>query len=135
ILPDVLTYPLAAIVLAARLWMGPEPWWWYVGGAALGAGVLLVLRWLSPLLFGKEGMGLGDVKLMVALGGMTGIPGAVWTLMLASLAGLIAGLGLQAAGRLGEDRRIPFGPFLSLGAFVSWLFGDSLTRWYLSLLT
>lgn len=133
ILPDKLTYPLAAIILAGRLWIGPEPWWWYVGGAILGAGALLVLRWLSPLLFGREGMGLGDVKLMIGLGGMTGISGAVLTLFLASVAGVIAGLGLQATGRLGENRYIPFGPFLAGGAVLTWLYGNEWIAWYLRL--
>ncbi|MDI3257080.1 MAG: prepilin peptidase [Kyrpidia sp.] len=133
ILPDELTYPLAAVVLAGRLWIGTEPWGWYAGGAFLGAGVLLLLRWLSPLLFGKEGMGLGDVKLMVGLGGMTGFTGAVLTLVLASVAGLIMGLGLQAAGRLREGRYLPFGPFLAVGALTAWLYGDGWITWYMHL--
>ncbi|MCL6577743.1 A24 family peptidase, partial [Kyrpidia sp.] len=133
ILPDVLTYSLAAVVFGARLWIGPEPWWWYAGGAAFGAGLLLALYWLSPLLFGKEGMGLGDVKLMIGLGALTGPAGAALTLFVASLAGLVVGLALQGLDRLGKDHRIPFGPFLAGGALVSWLSGDALIHWYLGL--
>ncbi|ADG07740.1 prepilin peptidase [Kyrpidia tusciae] len=133
ILPDELTYPLAIVVVGARLWMGPEPWWWYLGGAALGAGMLLTLYWLSPLLFGKEGMGLGDVKLMVGLGAFTGLTGTVITLFAASLAGLVVGLVLQRMDRLGEQRRIPFGPFLAGGALLSWLYGDALMKAYFGL--
>ncbi|CAB3396144.1 prepilin peptidase [Kyrpidia spormannii] len=133
ILPDELTYPLAIVVVGARLWMGPEPWWWYVGGAALGAGMLLTLYWLSPLLFGKEGMGLGDVKLMVGLGAFNGLTGTVITLFAASLAGLVVGLVLQQMDRIGEQRRIPFGPFLAGGALLSWLYGDALMKAYFGL--
>ncbi|MDI3257649.1 MAG: prepilin peptidase [Kyrpidia sp.] len=133
ILPDALTYPLAAVALLGRAWIGPEPWWWYAGGAALGAGVLLGLRWLSPLLFGKEGMGLGDVKLMIGLGGMTGISGAVLILFGASVSGLIGGLILMALKRLDTSGRLPFGPFLAFGGIAAYLFGSDLWVFYLSM--
>lgn len=151
-LPDDLTLPLLGIVAGLRWWLGPEPWYWYVSGGVLGAGMLLLLAWLSPLLFGKEGMGMGDVKLMAGLGMATGPYGAVLTLMLASLFGIGFGLlyrrlrsqeaGQPADGAGGGAEKtspevpagaFPFGPALALGGWIAFLFGEALWRAYLSL--
>lgn len=151
LLPDALTLTLLGMMFALRGWLGPEPWVWYVIGGGLGAGMLLLLAWLSPILFGKEGMGLGDVKLMAAIGMATGLDGAILTLFFASLAGIVFGL-VYRRFRLGQpnnvsgsttgtaanadldDDAFPFGPALALGGFLAFLFGDDVWRAYWSLL-
>lgn len=92
LLPDRWTYSLLGVVAGLRLWLGPEPWLWYVMGCGLGAGFLLLSAWISPLLMGKEGMGRGDVKLMAGIGLATGLDGSVIALFLASLFGILFGL-------------------------------------------
>lgn len=132
LLPNVLTYPLAGIALLGRFFIGSEPFWWYLAGGAAGAGSLLLLWWLSPYLFGKEGMGLGDVKLMAGIGLVVGLQGAVLALFVSALSGLLVGLLLQK-NKVATHGYIPFGPFLAFGGLVSYLFGEDIWNLYLSL--
>lgn len=134
ILPNVLTYPFMIIALLCRFFIGSEPWWWYVMGGALGAGILFILAWISPYLFGKEGMGLGDVKLMAGIGTVVGITGTVLTLFFASALGLLIGLILKSIGRLDQQGYLPFGPLLSVGGVIAYIWGIEIWNGYLSLI-
>ncbi|MFC4767983.1 prepilin peptidase [Effusibacillus consociatus] len=125
ILPNVLTFPLIGAALTGRLLIGSEPFRSYLAGGLLGAGLLLLLWWLSPYLFGKEGMGLGDVKLMAGIGLVVGLQGAILALFISSLIGLLIGLVVVTKNKAAKQEYLPFGPFLALGGLVSYLFGES----------
>jgi prepilin signal peptidase PulO-like enzyme (type II secretory pathway) len=60
-------------------------------GAATGALLLLAVRTLGSVLFKKEAMGLGDVKLLAMIGAYTSPVGVVYVLLLASLVGAVLG--------------------------------------------
>lgn len=104
-----------------------------IGGALLGGAILLVVAWLSPFVFGREGMGGGDVKLAFFIGFYLGYYVLV-AFFLAFLLGSIFGLLLIVSKGWQPHREIPFGPFLSLGAFLTLLVGQPLAHWYLSFL-
>jgi leader peptidase (prepilin peptidase) / N-methyltransferase len=70
----------------------------------------------------REAMGLGDVKLIAAIGAFTGWQGVLFTIAAASLFGSIYGLGVAAARRREWSSKVPFGPFLALGSIV-WVLG------------
>ncbi|MCX7819472.1 MAG: prepilin peptidase [Kiritimatiellae bacterium] len=91
-------------------------------GAAVGAGVLALLAWAGERIFGQEAMGMGDVKLMGAIGACFGWPAVLFTFLVSSLFGAVVGLGLVALRRRELRSAIPFGPFLALGATL-WLLG------------
>lgn len=97
-----------------------------------GGGIFAVLFLLIALLY-KGGMGWGDVKMAGLVGLVTGFP-LVLVAMVASFlsGGLVAGV-LLLLRLKGRKEGIPYGPFLSLGAFVALLWGESLIRWYLPL--
>lgn len=119
LLPDVLTLNLmwAGLLLALLGW-GTVPLTdalWGVFGAALSLGGLSKL-WKA--LRGMEGMAMGDVKLLAALGAWLGWQMLLPILLLASLAGAGVGLGMKASGALREGRYVPFGPFLAGAALV-----------------
>ena len=99
-------------------------------GAAAGFGGLWLVSVLGSLAFRKEAMGFGDVKLMGAIGALCGWEAVVFSLVAASLAGSIVGLALMALGRKSLQGRIPFGPFLSLGAFAWICWGPTLLALY-----
>ncbi len=95
---------------------------WSLAAAIAGALVLLGVAWLGTLLFKKEAMGMGDVKLLAALCSFLGATSILWILPLSSLIGSILGLALIFWQRGAWGTRIPYGPFLGMAA-VLWLFG------------
>jgi leader peptidase (prepilin peptidase) / N-methyltransferase len=106
--------------------------------SALGAGVGWALLWavsvLGKAVFRKDAMGFGDVKLMGAIGAFLGWPAVLFTLFASSLLGSLVGLALIVFGSKRMQSRIPYGPYLALGA-VLWLFwGPALVFAYIRLL-
>ncbi|MBN1557253.1 MAG: prepilin peptidase, partial [Lentisphaerae bacterium] len=105
-----------------------------VTGAAAGWGLLWAVAVLGKAAFRKDAMGFGDVKLLGAVGAFLGWPGVLFTVFASSLAGSLVGAVLIAARRKDMQSRIPYGPYLALGA-VLWLFwGKTFWRFYLDLL-
>ncbi len=96
-------------------------------GALAGGGLLWGFAWLGWLLFKREGMGAGDVKLMAALGLLLGWQSVLLAIFLASLGGSVAGLALRR--RHGAE--LAFGPWLALGAWLAFLRGPEWIRAYL----
>jgi leader peptidase (prepilin peptidase) / N-methyltransferase len=67
-----------------------------------------------------EAMGLGDVKLIAAIGAFTGWQGVLFTIASASVFGSVYGLAM--ATHRERSSKVPFGPFLALGSIV-WVLG------------
>ncbi|APZ54045.1 prepilin peptidase [Salipiger abyssi] len=122
-LPDILTGALLVLTLVgAAIWepggLGPA-----LIAAAAGAGSFLALRIGYRLLRRREGLGLGDVKLMAGLGAFAGLRDLPLLVLLAAL----AALGAALAGRLGRGRlprgdlALPFGASLCAAAAGLWL--------------
>ena len=134
VIPDVLSLPGIAAGLAAALIPGGIPVLDSIIGAVSGGGILLLVAIVFKRLTGKDGMGGGDVKLLAMIGAWMGWRALPLTILISSLTGAIVGsVFLLTAGK-GLRARIPFGPFLSLGALIYFFFGHALTRWYIGLL-
>lgn len=134
IIPDVITLPgtvtgvlLAATVLPVGLVNA-------VLGVLVGGGVLWFVAWVSPYLFGKEGMGGGDIKLLAMIGAFLGWKPALLTIMIGAMVGSLVGISLILLKILKREQYIPFGPFLAVGAVVALFFHQPLLRWYAGLL-
>lgn len=79
---------------------------------------------------GREAMGGGDVKLLALVGAALGWQGALLAVMLGSLLGSVVGVMRWVLFR---GKYLPFGPFISFGAFVSAVWGRDILLWYLGL--
>lgn len=98
--------------------------------AVIFGGGLLVLSLVLDKLLKKDTMGGGDIKLMAALGLFFSIPECLLLLILACVFGLVIASVLM---KVKEDTPFPFGPALSLAAWVTLLVGSGVISWYLNL--
>lgn len=101
-----------------------------LAGAALGAGIILLIALSYKLVRNVDGMGMGDVKMMAMIGAVSGWRPVLPVLLIASCVGAVAGLIVAARGRQGLQVALPFGVFLGLAFLVMLFFGSQLTRWY-----
>lgn len=123
-LPDALTLPLAAMGLAANAFVSAERALESAVGAAVGFLTLAGVGWLYARLRGREGLGGGDARLLAAAGAWVGWTGLPSVLLWASIAGLSAVAGAALTGRrVAADTAVPFGVFLGLGLWLTWLYG------------
>ena len=80
--------------------------------------------------FPREAMGLGDIKLIAAIGAFVGWQGILFTIAAGSFVGAVFGLAAIVLGKRERASKIPFGPYLAVGAVI-WLFwGDPLISLY-----
>jgi leader peptidase (prepilin peptidase)/N-methyltransferase len=126
IIPDRVILPAAALLYPAAVALTPLNWRQGLLGAFTGAGLLYLVAAGYRLLTRREGMGMGDVKLMLLIGAVIGWQGAVFTLFAGALYGTLAGLLAMVRSGRGLKTAIPFGPFLSLGAATYMLAGPEL---------
>lgn len=131
VIPDRITLPG---VLLGLLWaaVGPPPFLDALVGAVAGGGGLLLIALVYRLVTGREGLGMGDVKLMAMVGAFLGWQGALGTLLFGSLAGSLVGAGLIMRGRGTGRTALPFGSFLAPAAWVVLFAGRALWAGYLS---
>jgi len=95
-------------------------------GGFLIAGALLLLSLIFDKVTGKEGLGGGDIKLFFMTGLFTGPWVGLFNLILSCIAGLIF-------SAIRRQKKIPFGPAISIATYFSLLFGPAVVNWYLGL--
>jgi len=129
ILPNEITLPGVALGVVCSLFLPPG-----VKASMIG----LLVGGLFPFLVaeaylrirGREGMGMGDFKMLAMVGAFLGWP-LVWaTLILACLLGIVIGGSALLISRRGMATRIPFGTFIAVAALVCAYASDSTTAFY-----
>lgn len=83
----------------------------------------------------REAMGRGDLKFIAAIGAFLGWPGVLCSIFAGSLLGSLVGLATILLGRRAWSAKIPFGPYLAVGALIWMFFGQRLIGWYVEFLT
>ena len=158
ILPNVITYPLLVFALLVRfvfpLFSGAAffadvksfplnrledyPVWLVslvgaVLGGLVGGGSLWLVGEIWKRLRGVDAMGLGDVKMMFAVGALLGWRLAIISIFLGAFSGALVGA-IVVAKQKDRDfqTQIPFGIFLGVGSIVALLFGEQMIGWYLN---
>ena len=130
ILPDVLTLPLLAAGLVVTAFTDPDDLPDHALAAAAGYALLFAVAWSYRRLRGRDGLGLGDAKLLAALGAWLGLADLPIVLLAASCLGLLAAGAASLAGRrVTAATAIPFGPFLAAAGWLAWLYADRLADW------
>lgn len=158
ILPNVITYPLLVFALIVRLifplffevtyfkdlaifplsQMSGYPLWLLslagaILGALVGGGSLWLVGEIWKRLRGVDAMGLGDVKMMFAVGALLGWRLTFLTIFIGAFTGAIIGIFMISRQKEKDfQAQIPFGIFLGIGAIISLLFGEQLINWYLT---
>lgn len=122
IIPDQFSLLLAVPALIFRLFCEDfsQPLWALLdilGGAAAGAGLILLMDLFGRLIYHREGMGFGDVKLMAAAGLFPGLKYVLALFVIIMLVGFAHIIYLALRRKLSEENiYIPFGPYICLGA-------------------
>jgi leader peptidase (prepilin peptidase)/N-methyltransferase len=105
-----------------------------LGAIVAVALVLLAIRWLYRRLRGREGMGLGDVKLLAMIAAFLGLAQSLLALFFGVLTAAVFGVALLISRRAGITSRLPFGSFLCAGGLFAAAFGERVIHWYGGLL-
>lgn len=131
LLPDTITLPLMWAGIILCFWQVFIPLETAIIGALVGYLSLWLVAALFKLLFKKDGMGMGDAKLLAAIFTWVHVQYFPLVLMLACVIGLIV-TAIQRffSGAQMRDNPLPFGPYLALGGFIALLYGQPLTAWY-----
>ncbi len=103
-----------------------------IGGAVLGGGLFYAVGEVFYLLRRKEGLGFGDVMLMLMAGTFLGPALTLTTIFLGSLLGTVIAVPLTLASRRFRDYAWPFGTFLGIAALFVGLGGEALLNAYLT---
>ena len=88
-------------------------------GMLAGGGIFLLITLIGGAIYGKEAMGLGDVKLMGALGLFFGLSNIIVISLVSFLVGAILSVFLLVTKIKNTDEYIPFGPFIVIASFIS----------------
>lgn len=123
-LPDAVTAPLIAAGLALAVLIDRSALLWHIAGAAIGYILLWSIERMYVAYRGRPGLGLGDAKLLAAAGAWLG-PSGLPSVLLVATFGALAGVGVARwrGAPITAETAIPFGPFLSLGLWIVWLYG------------
>ena len=128
-------------IVGGLLWLSGAHWtehWISVAEAALGAALPTFVLWLGGWLYWKlrhrEGLGLGDVKLMAMVGAFLGLRGALLTLIVGALLGSVVGYAcIRIAHKDPASYELPFGTFLGIAAIAVSFAGPLVISWYSSI--
>ncbi len=132
IVPDVISLPLiplgiTAVALLDSFGLSSVTAPQAVLGALLGAVSMLSLAATGRLLMGREALGMGDVKLVAAIGAWQGAhPTLLLCVFIASLIGSVVGISYMAIHGRQRHLKLPFGPYLCVGALSAWLLGEDI---------
>jgi leader peptidase (prepilin peptidase)/N-methyltransferase len=118
-----------------------SPFWIHIGERLLAilaaAALILLIRWVYWLIRRREGIGLGDAKLMALLAAWLGLPGALLSFGLGVVLGALVAVVLlliPSARRDSESwalSKLPLGTFLCIGGIVSSLWGQPMLNAYI----
>jgi len=133
IIPDIISLPGIVIGLILSFIV---PYIAFINsalGALVGGGIILIIAWVGSIIFKKEAMGGGDVKLAAMIGAFLGWRYMVISLFLGFFLGALAGIFLILSKIKRKEDMVPFGPFIALGSIITLLCGEKIIAWYIGI--
>jgi len=130
IIPDKISLPGIPFFFIGALFIPDMGYKNSLFGILLGGGSLLLIAEAYSLITRQEGMGGGDIKLLAMIGALIGWKGVFFTIFASSAIGTIVGITVMIITRNYMKLAVPFGPFLSFGAFLYVFFGEDIIMWY-----
>ena len=133
IIPDVISIPMI-VISPLVAWLHPDlTLRASLIGVFVGGGLFYFVAWSYFMLRGEAGLGFGDVKLLAAIGGWLGYQSILPTVFLGSIIGAMIGIGVIIITSSYDTKlKLPFGPFLSIGALCHLYFGQVLMEFLYS---
>ena len=139
IIPNSITLPGIPIAILLGSFVLPDPFnhsemlgiTSSIIGFIAGGGSFYLIAVIGKAILKKDAMGGGDIKMMAMVGGLLGWKAIILTTFVGSLFGSIIGVALITIKGREWGSKIPFGPYLALGALVSLFWGNDILRWYL----
>jgi leader peptidase (prepilin peptidase)/N-methyltransferase len=131
IIPDIISLPGIVVGLILSFIV---PYMSFINsalGALVGGGIILIIAWVGSIIFKKEAMGGGDVKLAAMIGTFLGWRYTIISLFLGFFLGALIGIILIITKIKKREDAIPFGPFIALGSIITLLCGEKILAWYL----
>ncbi|WP_040983603.1 prepilin peptidase [Oceanobacillus jeddahense] len=128
VIPNNILAFFLPIFILVRIIEPLEPWWDPIAGGLTGFFIIFIV-----ILWNKQGMGAGDMKLMAVLGIVLGFSQIIATFLLACISGALIGSALLYFNIIQRSKPFPFGPFIAFGALFTYFLGDTLIQWYLNL--
>lgn len=136
VIPDQFSLGGLVIGLALAAFPGGMPFFSALLGAALAFAFFWAVKLSAEKLLKKPALGIGDIHMMAMVGAFLGTSGAILTMLLGSILGLVVGIPLQwSRGQLAVlGTYLPLGTFLALGAAIAHGWADRILLWYLRML-
>lgn len=132
IIPNSLSYPTVVVGVAVAFFSNHLSWQQSILGAAGAFFGFLGIAYLGRLLFKKDSLGGGDIKLAAGLGAFLGLWKVILVVILSAAVGLIFSLiAMAVSSSIRKDRIIPFGPFLAIAALIAGVWGDTILNFYI----
>jgi len=133
LLPDTVTIGGIVLGFALSFFEGGIDWLDSLIGIAACGGGLFLFSFAISIMIKKEGMGFGDVKLFAGFGAVMGAELAYVALIIGSLLALAVIVPFRLIAKKDMAKPLPFGPFLGLGAPISYLFGYKILDVYMGI--
>src|SRR3990167_9368885 len=131
ILPDHLTLSLLWLGLFFSMFSLYTNSYDAIIGAIAGYLIFGITQWIFNLITGKIGMGQGDFKFLAAIGAFLGWQMLPFTILFASLCGILFGLTYMIIKHQYKSVPLPFGPYLAISGWISLIWGNEILHFYL----
>jgi len=138
---DKITFPAAVTAILIGFFVPPpaliqfqSPWTGLVNsltGAVIGAVFILIPYLLALVIYKKEAMGQGDIKMAALIGLVVGARLVLASLLIGTLLGGLVAVSLLMLKAKGRKDPLPFGSFLAVSTIITLFYGTEILDWYL----